>query len=407
MPITAGPETVDTFANNGVASFFYERPVEVVNGTERWIFLLKTSGANWQIKAYLRNNVTFTWAEQDAGNGPLTSKTEAALQSPFACPSFLKDPATPTQVYIAYSRKTDCQLSFVRFNLTTRTFGVPVAGGPVVHGVDLNFAGPPAAVYNDDTGAKTMVGYRPSDNKLVFLFQGPPELAVAGADCLRPYFVTYDLTGAAWDASFDAGFAGVRNPFVVVGIVVDQVTSISYAICAKPNGGSNATTNEIWYIQLNANSSLNAPVMATNDVRRDREPYIGYPALQKLGGNTILNIAYISEDATHLQVNFQVRVARCLVAAAPAFVLEDVTAKGASDAPWGDPTIGPQVIIGDDDKPIVFWINAVSPDFSYRLWYSIGGAIAAAWAASVNFYTVADVLNDFMERPSVSLLPGL
>lgn len=400
MPIVAGPEQIDSVAANGVTSPFYLRPVFVTNGSDRWAFVQRTHipAATWQIRAYLR--VAGVWTVQDAANGPVTMKLFGAggLDSGGSCPTYLKFPPDTTKVVAAYCRAVDSQLAFKFFDMNAKTWGAETAGGPAVRGDDVVFLGPPNSTYNDDTGAKVCVAYRPSDNKLLFNFQGALEV-VAGANCMRPHFVTYDLTGLAWGVDSQLGFAGVYNPFQSHGLICDQTTSKSYATLIKPNGGTGATTFEIWYAQIDADDTIHAPVMITNDVLRQRESFVGYPKLQNNGG-TVINIPFWSQSTGKIQI------ARAIVGIAPAFTIESIST-GALNNPGGDLFLNPSVCIADDNNPYVFWGNSVAPDFAYRLWLASGGAIGTAWSAPSNIYTVADPANDFMEFLSVEFLPGI
>src|SRR5579862_3357722 len=76
-----GPEQIDTTANIGTGSFYWQRPNVFLVSQTRFAFLTDTAGSGnqtWRIKAYQRNNGAKTWAELDAGNGPLVQKLGAA-----------------------------------------------------------------------------------------------------------------------------------------------------------------------------------------------------------------------------------------------------------------------------------------------------------------------------------------
>jgi hypothetical protein len=392
-----GPQVIDTVAANANGSFWYVRPTFFNVGTARFFFIQKATGATWQLKTY--KLIAGLWTEVAIGTGPLCMKPGgvAGLQTTTSCPTYIVDPLDASKIIAAYVEPTASNLSIASFDTVGLAWTVISTAGPVVHGVDLVFI---ATVFSDDTGSKAGIGYRPSDNKFVFNFQGAPEVVVN--NCLRPNFVTFDRAGVVWSAPVIIAVAGENLPYVSYGIVVDPVTSISYAAIVKPNGGTAATTFEIYYVQINADNTINPKVQVAVDVRKSREPNASYPVLQKFGGQTIFNIAYNDNFATGF---VKARVGRAVVGVAPVFVIEDISTN-ADNAPLvhGFETVG--IAVGDNGKLYAFWIGEPTPNFPDTLFMSKTSGIGSGWdVPSVAFQS--NFNTDFLDFNTVSSLPGI
>lgn len=406
-----GPEQLAAQTQVNAGAFYWQRPNVFLNGStptsERIALVTDTRSATNRLRAYLRDNNAGTWTELDAGNGPATSKSSlGGLQSPAACPTFIDDPTDTTKIICAYPRALDASLSFVLFDKVAKTFGVPVTGGPVVHGVDQVFSG---SVSNDDTGAKTCVTYRSTDNKLLFIYQGPTEVVNAHT-CLRPYYVTYDRTGASWGAGTVLAGAGEDNPFIVHGVVIDPDTEKAYATIIRPPNGKaspNNVTYNLYMVEIDTADVFGAKVLMTDTVKQAREPLISYPVLRSVSGSFELMCGFIKNQ---LQVDLAAAAVRGMVGSSPVFTVEEAST-GVADQP-GDGSNVATVGIGVDSAnvPYLFWFhNNETVDFFYKLFYSSGGDAGSAWITPVLLYTTEeDDSTDFMDNgPAVSVLDGL
>jgi len=325
------------------------------------------------------------------------------LETPFGCPTYIEDPTDTTKIICAYPQAADSSIAFVLFDKVAKTFGVPVTGGPVVHGSDLVFTG---GVWSDDTGAKVCVSYRASDNKLLFNFQGPFEV-VGAHNCLRPYFVTYDRTGAAWGVAKTI-VSGEDNPYQTHGIVVDTNTNKAYATIIRPtNGGGLPSEYQLWMSEIDTADVIAPKVMMTNTVSRVIEPLIAYPVLRPHAGSFELMCAFMKGQTLP---TIKAAVVRGMVGTAPVFTEEDVSVD-QTNAPGDGPflaTVG--MGIGSGNTPYLFWFQGNEfVDFFYRLWYSSGGNAGDAWITPVTLFTSGqDDSVDFLEHgPAVSPLNGI
>lgn len=79
MSTFIGPEQMAPVASIATGSFYWQAPQVFVYKGTRFGFQLQTTGANWRIKAFRRDNVAKTWAEADPGNGPLVVKPGVAF----------------------------------------------------------------------------------------------------------------------------------------------------------------------------------------------------------------------------------------------------------------------------------------------------------------------------------------
>jgi hypothetical protein len=395
-------------ANGLTGAFYWPRPNVITRGSgasaERWAIILDTTGATWRLRAYLRDNSSRSWTQYDSGSGPTASRALAGLASPFACPTYIRDPANANKIICAYPRSSDATLAWVRFDMAGRVFETPTTGGPQAWGVDFpGVAGDRGSL--DDTGAKVCVAYRASDNKLVFNYQGPPEFVVRNH--ARPWYVTYDLTGAAWGTAVQLAGAGEQKHYDAHGIVVDDTGEIHCTII-KPTDGSGAppTPYELWHVAIDPDDTIHAKDVMTTDVRRQQEPYISYPVLRAHGATQELMCSF-KDEALGIEANRRAKVVRGDVGVAPAWSTETVSTS-AADSPLFDSFEYPEIAIFDDGTPYVFWFNDSLTDVFYRMWVSVGGDPGAGWSAPLNIFTcVQDDGFDFLESISVSPIPGV
>lgn len=415
-PAFGGPEQVAPVATVATGSFNWQRPNVFLNGNERWEFTTDTAGANWQLRAYLRTNPTGglnngTWAEQAITLGPLVSKgTLPALEDPFGCPTFLQDPLDPTKIICCYPRAADSTIAIVAFDMVSKTWGVPITGGPVVHGVDLVFSG---SVSSDDTGAKTCIAYRASDNKFVIAYQGPPE-TVGALNCLRPYYVTFDRTALVWSVPVPIAVAGEAQPYEAHGIVVNPVTNDTYATIIRPPNGTafpsvGFATYQLWFVQINPDDTQNAKSLMTDTILQTEEPQVSYPVLRAGSGTYELMCAYVNGT---LATQLCATVVRGRVGMAPVWTNTNVSKPGDLFTAPGDGSAFATIAIGigPDGNPYVFWFNDhEAVDFFYRLWYARGGDVGDPWSPPIElFKSVADDSTDFLDNGAVvSPLPGI
>lgn len=406
-----GPEQIAASGLIDTGSFYWQRPSVFLNGNtpaaERISLILDTQVATWQLRAFLRDNGTGVWTELDAGNGPTVSRgILGGLETPFGCPTYIEDPADTTKIICAYPRALDSSIAFVLFDKVAKTFGVPITGGPVVHGVDLVFDG---SVSADDTGAKVCVTYRATDNKLLFIYQGPTEV-VGAHTCLRPYYVTYDRTGAAWGVGVVLTGAAEDNPFEPHGIVIDTITDKAYATVIRPYNGKaspNNVTYQLYMVEISTADVFGAKVLMTDTVTQVREPLISYPVLRSTGGSFELLCAFVKGQTL---ATIKAAVIRGMVGAAPVFTEEDVSTD-QTDAP-GDGSFKATVGMGVDSSgiPYLFWFQGNEfVDFFYRLWYSSGGDAGDPWITPVTLFTSPlDDSTDFLDNgPAISVLDGI
>jgi hypothetical protein len=302
-------------------------------------------------------------------------------------------------------------VSFVLFDCSANgglgAFGAVTTGGPVVHGVDHVSA---ARNFNDDTGSKVCVGYRKSDNTLLFNYQGALE-TVGGDTWIRAYLVTYNRTSLTWGASQQLTGAGEALPFAAHGIVVDPVTHNAFATVVIPPNGLNfpsASNYEVHCVPIEPNNTLHARATMTTAVRQIREPLVAYPVLRPVGGSFELLVFYVG-GLIGVEIP-RAAVARGMVGLAPVFTIEAIST--TQDNAPGDgsalATVGGG--IGPDGLPYAFWFADLSSTiFFYRLFMSQGGAAGASWSAPAELYrTPSDDSIDFLENgATVSALPGI
>lgn len=322
--------------------------------------------------------------------------------APFCCPTYIRDPLNPDSIVAAYNDAQLSQLSFVAFNLASKTWGAPTGGGPQVYGVDLVFNG---SVSNDDTGAKCCIGYRSSDNKFVFNFQGPPE--ALAHNCLRPYYVTYDRTAFAWGTAVPLAGAGEDNPYEAHGIVVDPVTNEVHATVIKPTDGVGVllgTTYEIWHVAVDPNDTINPKDLATDTVLRFREPEVGYPVLRPVGLTFELLVPFTQNSAA--AATRRAAVVRALVGIAPAWSTEIINAD-TEKGPINQDFSAPSIALGVGGLPYAFWPGAPTSGLEVDLWSSKGGNAGSGWGAEAKLFSVDPNAGGFMDRIAVSPLPGL
>ena len=334
-----------------------------------------------------------------AGTGVFqTSGSGNVLLSPFGCPTYIRDTLDPDVVLIGYSDLSLSRVSWMPFNLSTKAFGAEVTGGPVAYGNDLVSAG---RNWNDDTGAKVLIGVRPQDNRIVFHFQGAPE--TVGPDrWIRSYFVTYDRGGGGWSAPTIVTGTGEALPFAPVGLVVDPATGMTHLFVEQPpNGLTPGVPVVLNHVSVSLGGAFSARDTITNLVSRIREPMVGYPFLR--AGSSELLIPWVDNAQDGFR---KARVSRGSLAAVMTWTTEDVSTTLAN-GPNFDNFVTPNGGVGDDGQPYIFWLGAADPDFAYRLFYSKGGDVGTGWAAPTALFVVPDPNNDFMERPNVSVLPGI
>ncbi len=391
-------------ANGLIGSTYWARPHVITRGTgasaERWAFVVDRTTTTYRLRAYLRDNTTRAWTQYDSGGGPTVVRTLAGLQNPFGCPTYIVDPQDATKVICAYPRAADATIAFVRFDMVAKTFGTPITGGPVVHGVDISGGG--AITGRDDTGAKVCVEYRASDNKLVFAFQDAPELLAQLWS--RPGYVTYDLTGASWGTAVNLTGTGVAQHFLAHGIVVDDSDEIHCTVLTPSNSAS-SNNYRIYHVAIDTDDTVNARDQMTDDVRRIQETQVSYPVLRSTGGSQELLVAF-KDHAAGVEANRRAKVVRGMVAVTPTWSIETVSTS-AADSPLFDSFEYPEIAIFDDGTPYVFWFNDSNTDFFYRMWVTVGGDAGAGWTAPANIFTcVNDDGSDFLESISVSRIPG-
>lgn len=340
-----------------------------------------------------------------------TSTPANILETPNGCPTFIQDPADPTGATIicAYPENSLSLLSFVVFDCSANgglgAFGAVTTGGPQVHGVDHVSSG---QNYNDDTGAKTCIAYRKSDNSFLFNFQGVLE-TVAGVTWIRPYLVTYNRTALTWGAAAQLTGAGESLPFAAHGIVVDPKTNNAFATVVIPPNGLNfpsASNYEVHCVPIEPNNTIHPRATMTTAVRQIREPLVAYPFLRPVGASFELIVFYVG-GLIGVEIP-RAAVARGAVGLAPVFTVQALSS--TQDQAPGDgsalATIGGNV--GPDGNAHAFWFADLSAtDFFYRLFYSTNAG--AGWTPPVELYrTVSDDSIDFLENgATVSALPGI
>jgi hypothetical protein len=81
MSTFIGPEQMAPAAAIGTGSFYWQAPQVFLYKGTRFGFQLATGGGvgTWRIKAFRRDNAAKTWAEADAGNGPLVVRPGAGF----------------------------------------------------------------------------------------------------------------------------------------------------------------------------------------------------------------------------------------------------------------------------------------------------------------------------------------
>lgn len=321
-----------------------------------------------------------------------------AFFHPFACPTVIPHPDDPTnKILVAYADFYDASLNLVDFGLIASSFSNIVQGGPQVWGIDNTAGGTDAS--NDDTGAKTAVAYRASDNTLVFNYQGPPE-TVGGKQYQRPYFVTYDRGSATWGTPAMLAGSGEAKHYLAHGIVVDS-TGETHCTVVKPTNGAGSTAYEIWHVAVDTGGTINTPDLVTNNVLRQREPYVGYPTLRTHGATQEIIIPYINNDATP-----KAAVSRGDTGTAPSWSAETMSTS-TSDGPLGDSLLGVSIGINEsDNSPYAFWIgyDFASPNFDPFLELAVGGDPGSGWTLSRLWTGDGNV--DFLDRNHAGNLVG-
>lgn len=400
---TAGSGLLNVVSTVGSPAFVGAPPFSVVVGNPFGVILaqLTVTGINsptqFAVAPFGVDN------NAPAGTGVFQVGIVNPLDSPFACPTYIYDPLDRTQVVAAYAEQMLSQLSFVSFSMGTKKWGVPVSGGPQVFGVDLTFG---ATLDNDDTGAKTCIEYRASDNRFLFNFQGPHE--VLANNCLRPYFVTYDRTGASWGVAVPLAGAGENNPYEAHGIVVDPITNRAHCTVIKPTNGLGValgSTYEIWHVAVDADNTIHPKNLATDTVLRFREPEVGYPVLRSTGPGVFELLVPFTQNSL-LAATRRAAVVRAPLAIMPAWVTEIMNAD-PEKGPINQDFSAPSIAVGADGLPYGFWPGAPSSGLEIDLWSAKGGKQGVPWATPLSLFSVDPNAGGFMDFLSVSPLPGL
>jgi hypothetical protein len=397
---TAGSGVLDVLSTVGDPAFVGAPPFNVVVGNPFGTFFaqLTVTGINSPTQFAVVPFGADTNAP--AGTGVFQVGAPDPFNTPFACPTYLQDPLDPTKVIAAYASVILSLLSFCPFDMSAGggggAWGAEVTGGPRVYGVDLVFDG---SVSSDDTGAKVCIGYRATDNKFVFNFQGQPEALLH--NCLRPNFVTYDRAGLSFGVAAVLAGAGEDQPYEAHGILVDPDDGETYCTVVKPTNGPSTATYEIWLVAVDPDDTINPKELITNNVARTPEPLVSYPVLRPAPHKELM-VFYIREPVGDRRA----AVSRAVPGIAPAWA-EEIISTSPDNSPIGDDFITPSGGIGPDGFPYLFWIGAINATFAYTLWFSKGGNAGDPWAAPAALLVTDPNAGDFMEFPTVSPLPGL
>jgi hypothetical protein len=394
MATLTGPFSI-TPQSTAFTAPYYNRPTVFLVGANRYQFCVDTAANPRKIRAFKSTDSGATWTQQDAAGAPSINNLGggAGLQFPTSCPTYIQDPTDTTKVVAAYVENVTQHVSFVVFDTSSDTWGVPNTGGPVAHGTDTGGADQS----NDDTGAKTCLEYRSSDDSYVILYQGPPD-NTAGQDFSRPYWVTFDRVGLTWSVEVKVtGGAAEAKHYLADGLIISS--DISHLVISSPTNATATTPYEIYHVAIESDDTINAQGLITDQVFRERESNVGYPKLRASASEMMIPFKALLGSPL-----FGAAVARAALAITPAWTIEAVN-DAVGTEPSNSQFNAPSLAIDAAGFPHVFWSGSpnganVSP--GTLMFHTQGGNAGAGWSSPDTLFTTPDPANDYFERVTVS-----